>query len=147
MSDVSSYLRIRAAAEQHSSEARWPAAAALWSQVVEQNPVNGGHWAGLAEARYELGDYRGALAGYEKAEENGVWAGGDDIDTVFPAEIAYRMACCHLRLGDHDSAVRELGRARGWASATLTGLARTSTGNHCGLTGSCARCSGLSTPR
>jgi tetratricopeptide (TPR) repeat protein len=111
MSDVSDYLRILAEAQLHTSEARWPAAAALWAQVTERNPVNGSHWARLAEARYELGDYRGALTAYQKAADNGVWAGGDDIDTVFPAEIAYRMASCHVRLGDHESAVRELGRA------------------------------------
>jgi tetratricopeptide (TPR) repeat protein len=111
MPDYSEYLRNLARAEGYTGSARWPAAAVAWQQVVEGNPVNGSHWARLAEARFELGDCRGALAAYGKAEENGVWSRTDEIEATFPAEIAYRIAGCHARLGDHESAVRELGRA------------------------------------
>jgi Tetratricopeptide repeat len=111
MSDISGYLRTLAEAEAHTGSARWPAAAALWEQVVKRNPMHGGHWDRLAEARFELGDYRSALAAYEKAQQAGVWGRHDEIETMFPAEVAYRMASCHARLGDHDSAVQELGRA------------------------------------
>lgn len=111
MSDISEYLRTLAKAEAYTGSARWTAAAALWEQVVECNPVHGSHWDSLAEARFELGDYRSALAAYEKAQEAGVWGRRDEIETMFPAEVAYRMASCHARLGDHESAVQELGRA------------------------------------
>ena len=111
MPDISGYLRTLAEAQAHTGSARWPAAAALWEQVVKLNPVHGGHWDRLAEARFELGDYVSALRAYEKAEQAGVWSENDEVDTVFPAEVAYRMASCHARLGDHDSAVQELGRA------------------------------------
>ncbi len=75
------------------------------------NPVVGRHWVRLAEARFELGDFDGALAAYDTAQEVGVWLHRDEIEAIFPAEIAYRMSTCHVRLGDHESAVRELRRA------------------------------------
>ena len=105
------YVRTLAGAEAKTGSASWPAAGALWAQVVELNPVVGRHWVRLAEARSELGDFGGALAAYGTAQEVGVWLYRDEIEAVFPAEIAYRMATCHVRLGDHESAVRELRRA------------------------------------
>ena len=111
MSDVSDYVRTLAAAEAKTGSASWPDAATLWARVVELNPVVGRHWVRLAEARYELSDFEGALAAYDKAQHVGVWLHRDEIEAIFPAEIAYRMATCHLRLDDHDSAVRELRRA------------------------------------
>jgi tetratricopeptide (TPR) repeat protein len=111
MPDFSDYIRTLTRAEAKSGSAAWPAAAALWSRVVEVNPVVGHHWVRLAEARFELGDYDGALAAYQKAEEVGVWQRRDESEVEFPAEIAYRMATCHVRRGDHERAVLELRRA------------------------------------
>ena len=112
MPDVSDYVRTLAGAEAKTGSASWPAAAALWARVVELNPVVGRHWIRLAEARYELGDFDGALAAYAKAQATGIWSPlRQEIETIFPAEVAYRMATCHVRLGDHESAVRELRRA------------------------------------
>ena len=111
MPDVSDYVRTLAGAEARTGSASWPDAAALWARVVELNPVVGRHWVRLAEARYELGDFDGALAAYDAAQGVGVWLYRDEIEAIFPAEIAYRMATCHIRLGDHESAVRELRRA------------------------------------
>jgi tetratricopeptide (TPR) repeat protein len=111
MPDVSDYVRTLAGAEAKTGSASWPDAAALWARVVELNPVVGRHWVRLAEARYELGDFDGALAAYGAAQGVGVWLYRDEIEAIFPAEIAYRMATCHVRLGDHESAVRELRRA------------------------------------
>jgi hypothetical protein len=112
MPDVNDYVRTLAGAEAKTGSASWPAAAALWARVVELNPVVGRHWVRLAEARYELGDFDGALAAYAKAQATGVWSPiRQEIETIFPAEVAYRMATCHVRLGDHESAVRELRRA------------------------------------
>ena len=87
-------------AEAKTGSASWPAAAALWAEVVELNPVLGRHWVRLAEARFELGDYDGALAAYGTAQEVGVWLHLEEDEAVFPAEIAYRMATCHVRRGD-----------------------------------------------
>ena len=111
MPDISDYARALARAETRTGSASWPAAAALWAEVVELNPVLGRHWVRLAEARFELGDYHGAAAAYGTAEEVGVWPHLDEDEAVFPAEIAYRIATCHVRRGDHDGAVRELRRA------------------------------------
>ncbi len=111
MSDVSDYVRTLAGAESKTGSASWPDAAALWARVVELNPVVGRHWVTLAEARYELDDFDGALTAYDTAQKVGVWWHRDEIEAIFPAEIAYLMATCHVRLGDHESAVRELRRA------------------------------------
>lgn len=111
MPDYQEYLRNLTRAQAYTGVARWRDAAAAWQQVTDGNPVNGSHWARLAEARFELGDDRGALAAYRKSEENGVWGRRDEIEAAFPAEIAYRMATCHARIGDRDNAVRELDRA------------------------------------
>ena len=111
MPDSSDYIRILAGAEAKTGSASWPAAAALWAQVTKLNPVVGRHWVRLAEARSELGDYGGALAAYGTAQEVGVWLYRDPIEAIYPAEIAYRMATCHVRRGDHEGAVRELRRA------------------------------------
>jgi tetratricopeptide (TPR) repeat protein len=112
MPNFNDYVRTLAGAEAKTGSASWPAAAALWARVVELNPVVGRHWVRLAEARYELEDFDGALAAYAKAQATGVWSPlRQEIETIFPAEVAYRMATCHVRLGDHESAVRELRRA------------------------------------
>jgi tetratricopeptide (TPR) repeat protein len=107
VTDVAGYLRTVAEAEASSGSARWTAAAALWERVVERNPVKGSHWARLGEARFELHDFRGALPAYERAAELGVW-GGRITDLLFPGEVAYRIACCHARLGEDDRAIEAL---------------------------------------
>ena len=98
MPDISDYVRTLAGAEAKTGSASWPAAAALWARVVELNPVVGRHWVTLAEARYELGDFDGALAAYGTAQKVGVWWHRDENEAIFPAEIAYLMATCHVRL-------------------------------------------------
>ena len=114
MPDSSDYLRILADAEGKTESASWPAAAALWARVVALNPVIGRHWAYLAEARYEAEDFRGAIEAYAQAEQNGVWIRGrQELETIYPPEIPYRMATCHVRLGDNAAAVAELRRAVG----------------------------------
>jgi hypothetical protein len=113
MSDSSEYLRILASAEAKTESASWPAAAALWARVVALNPVVGRYWASLAEARYEAEDFRGALDAWAQAERNGVWIRNRELETIYPAEIPYRMATCHVRFGDHAAAVSELRRAVG----------------------------------
>src|ERR1700733_9012852 len=111
MPDFHDYLRTLAGAEAKTGSASWPDAAALWARGGELNPGGGRHWGRLAEARYELDDFGGALAAYDAAQGAGVWLYRDEIEAIFPAEIAYRMATCQVRLGDRDSAVRELRRA------------------------------------
>jgi tetratricopeptide (TPR) repeat protein len=112
MTDIAGYLRTVAQAEEKSASAEWPAAAALWQQVVADNPVHGYYWDCLARARYELADYRGALTAYRQVDELGV--GGrmfDAAESVFAGEVAYRIACCQAGLGEREAAITELGRA------------------------------------
>ena len=113
MPDHSDYVRVLADAEAKTGAASWPAAAARWAQVTELNPVVGRHWVRLAEARFELGDYDGALAAYGTAEEVGVWLYRDEIEAIYPPEIPYQMATCHVRRGDREGVLRELCRAVG----------------------------------
>ena len=108
--EVTDYLRTVARARARTASGRWAEAAALWERVVERNPVNGNHWDRLAEARFALEDYAGALAAYGKVMEIGSWAPGG-LETAFPSEVAYRMARCHARLGDRERAMRALARA------------------------------------
>jgi tetratricopeptide (TPR) repeat protein len=128
MPDSVGYLRTLAEAEDKTAAqwpaaaGKWPAAAALWARVVELNPVVGYYWVRLAEACYELDDFVGAIAAYEQAEQAGVWSRAalnvedlhpEAIETVFPAEVAYRIATCRLRSGDTDGAISDLRRAIG----------------------------------
>jgi tetratricopeptide (TPR) repeat protein len=111
MPGVSGQLRDLARARAATAKYRWAEAAALWQRVVEGNPVNGDHWDQLAGARWRLEDHRGALAAYQKVLELGVGLSRDEPETVFPAEVVYRIACCHARLGDDDHALEALARA------------------------------------
>jgi hypothetical protein len=112
MTDISGYLRTVEQAQAKTADADWSAAAALWQQVVRDNPVHGGYWDSLARARYELGDYRAALDAYRQVDELGVGGRLFDIaDSVFNGEVAYRIASCQARLGDREAAVAELSRA------------------------------------
>jgi tetratricopeptide (TPR) repeat protein len=136
MPDSVGYLRTLAEAEATTGAADWPGAAALWAQVVEVNPVVGYYWVRLAEARYEREDFAGAIAAYEQAEQAGIWSRAslnvedvhpEAVETVFPAEVAYRIATCRLRSGDTDGAVTELRRA---ISLGLRDLERPRTDSH-----------------
>ncbi len=102
-------------AEELSRAQRWPEAADRWQAVVGHNPVNGVYWNRLAQARFALGDYRGALAAYDRAMALGVWPvrGPEPVPLadVLPGEIPYRVACCHARLGHTDRALDALAEA------------------------------------
>lgn len=118
-------------AEELSRSQRWPEAADRWQAVVGHNPVNGVYWNRLAQARFALGDYRGALAAYEKATALGVWPvrGPDPVPLadILPGEISYRVACCHARLGHTDRALDALAEA---ARYHLRDLDRAATDEH-----------------
>lgn len=89
---------------------------AEWEAVVRGNPVNGTYQDALATARFEAGDYAGALSAWQDALRLGAWAhltALDALPTVYPGEIGYRIACCHARLGDRERAMDALGTAIG----------------------------------
>jgi tetratricopeptide (TPR) repeat protein len=111
MPDVTEYLRALAAAHEYTDSGRWAAAATMWERVTSLNPVHGDNWDQLAHARSELGDHRGALEAYRRVQATGVAPSLDERETMYPAVVAYRIATCHAALGEHDDAVRELGRA------------------------------------
>jgi tetratricopeptide (TPR) repeat protein len=122
MPDVPEYLRTLAIAKPRTGYQRWADAAPLWERVVAANPVNGNHWYRLAEARFELADHAGALAAFEKVRELGTWHRSAP-DLVFPAEVTYRIARCHARLGDATRALDELEAALALGYRNLDGIA------------------------
>lgn len=111
---MTEYLRTQAAARTASTFGRWSTAAQQWTRVVERNPVNGNHWHQLASAHFSLGDFAAALPAYERARELGVWRSRDlagPSDLVFPADIEYKIACCHAQLDQLEQATAALSRA------------------------------------
>ncbi len=103
----------------------------VWQAIVELNPVNGGYWDRLAQARFSTGDYAGALTAYQRAEALGVWpVRGPEpqpLTSILPGEIWYRIACCHALLGDTDQALTALAKA---AHQHLRDLGRAATDAH-----------------
>jgi len=99
---TSSFLRLLSRAETATADQGWALAADLWNEVVSINPVEGYFWTRLAEARYENKTYDDAIAASEKALELCDW---------FPAEAAYRIACCQAQIGDREAAITAFQRA------------------------------------
>ena len=100
-----------AAAPAAWTSGRWSTAAQQWTRVVDGNPVNGNHWHQLASAHFSLGDFAAALPAYEKARELGVWRSRDlagPSDLVFPADIEYKIGCCHAQLDQLEQATAAL---------------------------------------
>ena len=96
------FLATLSAAEARTAAREWRGAAELWGRVVAANPVEGRFWSRLADARYELRQYPGAIEAYASALE---------LRDGYPAETAYRIACCHARLGQAAGALAWLERA------------------------------------
>jgi len=99
-----------ARARTRAADGDWAAAAELWAQVTEANPVNGDYWAGLGEARFGAQDHAGARDAYERALRLGVreTMRAGDAPPLMPGELAYRIACCEAAAGDREAAVTAL---------------------------------------
>jgi len=102
--DTGDFLRALARAEGATAREAWDEAAALWAAVVAANPVEGRFWTRLGEARHHAKDYRRAIAAFARAL---------DLRDDFPAETAYRIACCHALLDAREQALAWLERAWG----------------------------------
>lgn len=112
---MSAQLDMVARADELSRAQQWRDAAAGWQAVVQVNPVNGAYWHRLAQARFAVGDYAGALTAYREAMTLGVWpvhgVAPPPLESIFPGEISYRIACCHAQLGDTEQALHALAQA------------------------------------
>jgi tetratricopeptide (TPR) repeat protein len=116
--DMTGYQRLLASAAARSEAGQWAAAAELWEQVTERNPVHGDYWLRLAEARFALQDYPAAGQAYRRVADLGVRPPGSSGAAVTgessypsPADVAYRIACCYAGQGDVERAVEALGEA------------------------------------
>ncbi len=109
------FVAALTAARRATAGGEHAAAANAWERVVAENPVNGPFWHHLADACYATGAYERALAGYERALALGY---------VFPWHTAYRIACCHARLGAAPAAREWLERALGLGLRDRTAAAR-----------------------
>jgi tetratricopeptide (TPR) repeat protein len=98
-----------AEAQARSDENNWALAGPLWRQIVEQNPTHGHYWSQLGLALFREKHYRQAIPAYTKAFE---------LRAGYPANSAYKLACCHGLLGEEADAVRWLETAlnRGFRS-------------------------------
>jgi hypothetical protein len=111
-------LRAVALANTQSGAGQWAEAARLWEQAVQVNPVNGTYWSRLAQARFALQDYAGALAASEKVKALGMRP--DDslpvkdpagVSFLTPGDVSYTIACCHAGLGNTQQAIDGLADA------------------------------------
>src|SRR5215472_5863924 len=116
--DVAEFQRLTAEAQSRLGANDWAGATRLWEQVVAANPVMGSHWAGLAAARFESGDYLAAVDAFRRVLELGVRPAErdhemfpGDMPYLIPGEVAYSVACCYARLADADRAVEALSDA------------------------------------
>lgn len=103
-SEAASVLEIARQAQAKDAAGDWTASVSLWARAVQLNPVQPYYWYALGEARYDAGDYRGAIPAYQRTEELGGPLMG-------PPSAAYRIARCHARLGDKERAIQALERA------------------------------------
>src|SRR5262245_32257536 len=102
--DVARFVRMLARAEAATAAKNWEEAVSLWGQIVDANPVEGRFWSRLGEARFHTGATREAVTAYERAF---------DLRDGYPAETAYRIACCLVRFGQTDRAIEWLERSLG----------------------------------
>jgi tetratricopeptide (TPR) repeat protein len=91
-----------AQAEAKMQAKQWSEAAALWEQVVKENPVQGRFWEQLGLAYYNAKDYRKSIPAYEKQIELGYGQ---------PATAAYNIACNYALAGDKEQAIKWLEKA------------------------------------
>jgi hypothetical protein len=103
------FLGIVARAQGLSDAEEWAPAGEMWAQVVDRNPVNGDYWARLAQARFAGEDYAAAIEAYEQVLRLGARVSLE----LMPGEVAYRIACCHARLGKRAEAIDALSVALG----------------------------------
>lgn len=83
---------------------QWKEAAALLEQIIALNPVHPNYWYSLAQVRYQVKDYKGAIPAFEKAAE----LGAPMMGAYF---AVYNVACCHALSGETEPAVAALRRA------------------------------------
>lgn len=98
------FLHDLARAERATERDAWNEAIDAWTRVVATNPVVGRYWHRLAEAMCRNQDFRGAIGAFDHALA---------LRHGFPAETAYRIACCHALLDEPEEALSWLERS--WA--------------------------------
>lgn len=88
---------------QEKSQARdWRSAVLLWERVVELNPHVAWFWYPLATAQYNAGEFRKAVASFERSLELGAGRLGT---------IAFDIARSHAMLKEKEPAIKWLARA------------------------------------
>ena len=101
--EQSRFLETYRQAENASQTKQWTRATVLWAEVTKDNPVTGVFWLHLADAYYNVQNYRPAIVAYQKAMDLGI----DDVRSAIP----YNIARCFSRLGDRKLALGWFERA------------------------------------
>jgi tetratricopeptide (TPR) repeat protein len=96
------FLRTLARAETATAEENWGLAALLWADVAAANPVEGWYWSQLGIVRFKNDDLVRAIEAFEQALA---------LRDGYPAETAYRIACCQAALGELDAALASFEQA------------------------------------
>ena len=101
ISSVQNFVNLVKDAQTKSDAKDWKAAAELWNQVVQNNPVEVKFWQKLGEAQFNAKNYREAIPAFQKASELVVWS-----PQIRPFE--YEIARCYALLGDTEQALLSL---------------------------------------
>lgn len=99
---VQTFARDLALAESATADQLWPAATKGWERVTTVNPTIGAYWTRLGEARLETGDFTGATAAFERA---------DELRDGLRGEMRLKIARAYARSGDHDAAFQAVKQA------------------------------------
>ena len=87
----------------HSNSDQHKEACQVFERLSRISPSDPRIWAGLAGARFFLGDYQGALVDYRHSEKL-VRENGDPQDIVHLVELMHNIAWTILKIGDPSSA-------------------------------------------
>lgn len=93
----------------HSEADRHQEAFQVFRHLSGTQPGDPRIWAGLAGARFFMGDYRGAIKDYRQSERL-VRKYGDPEDRLHLVELVHNIALAQLELGNHMAAWKELKR-------------------------------------
>lgn len=112
LAGIVAFPRLLARAQAATHAGQWEDAAQLWEQVIAANPTDGRFWGRLGDAHFHLQHDSAAATAYQRALDLGVSAyfGATDHGQGFPFDLAYRITCCYIRLGDIETAATWLAR-------------------------------------
>jgi putative intracellular protease/amidase len=93
--------RTRQQADIYRSQKSWSRAAALYRELIQQDPQDAASWYGLGNVLHAMGDFAEAAPAHKRAAELS-WV---------PQRAYYNLACAYAMLGEKSRALDALGKA------------------------------------